>query len=85
MFNRQLRIPLLGLLPLLSFVFVAAQGGTEDLKSTLPYLFAVYAIAWAGFFAYAFFLSRKRVELEREVKELQQTLNARGGDPVNPS
>jgi CcmD family protein len=83
MFNRQFRIFLLSLLPWLSFVFVAAQGGTEDLKSTLPYLFAVYTIAWAAFFAYAFFLSRKQVELEREVETLRRTLDGRGGDPGN--
>ena len=45
----------------------------------LPYLFAVYALTWAVFFVYAFFMARKQHELEREVQSLRQTLEGRPG------
>ena len=46
--------------------------------SNLPFLFAAFAVAWLVFFGYAFFVSRRRQELEREVQELQQSLEEEG-------
>ena len=46
----------------------------SDPEANLPYLFAVYIITWAGFFAYVFFMSRRQREMEREIDELKQVL-----------
>ena len=48
--------------------------------ANLTYLFAAFAVTWLVFFIYAFFVSRRRQELEREIRELQQALEGRGGD-----
>ena len=40
----------------------------------LPYLFAVYAVTWVVFFAYAVFVSRRQHEMEREIQELRAAL-----------
>ena len=40
--------------------------------ANMGFLFAAFAITWLVFFAYAFFVSRRRQELEREVRDLQQ-------------
>ena len=41
--------------------------------ANLPFLFAAFALSWLVFFGYCFFVSRRRQELEREVRELQAT------------
>ena len=43
--------------------------------SNLPFLFAAFAVTWVAFFAYAFFVSRQRQEMQREVTDLQQALD----------
>ena len=43
-------------------------------SNNLPYLFAVYAVTWAVFFIYVFFVSRRQHELEKEVQVLKQAL-----------
>ena len=43
-------------------------------SENLPYLYAVYAVSWVAFFIYAFFVSRRQRELEREIQELRQSL-----------
>ena len=48
--------------------------------ANLTYLFAAFAVTWLVFFIYAFFVSRRRQELEREIRELQQALEGRAGD-----
>ena len=40
--------------------------------SNLPFLFAAFAVCWLVFFIYAFFVSRRRRELEQELRELEQ-------------
>ena len=45
----------------------------------LPFLFAVFAVTWAAFFAYAFFMSRKQADLKREIEFLCQALEDREG------
>lgn len=50
------------------------------LETNLSFLFAVFAVTWAGFFAYIFFISRKQRELQREVARLQATMNRSTGE-----
>lgn len=65
-------------------VTVTAQNGVAlsvveresgRLETNLSFLFAVFAVTWAGFFAYIFFVSRKQRELQREVARLQAIMN----------
>ena len=46
-------------------------------ENYLPFLFAVFAVTWAAFFAYAFFMSRKQADLKREIDSLRQDLEER--------
>lgn len=43
-------------------------------SENLPYLFAVYAVTWAVFFVYVFFVSRRQREMDKEIQELRQAL-----------
>ena len=45
--------------------------------SNLTYLFAAFAVSWVIFFAYAFFVSRKQQEMEREIRQLRRLLEDR--------
>lgn len=47
--------------------------------SNLPFLFAAFAVTWVVFFAYAFFVSRRRQEMQRELRELRQSLEGQDG------
>ncbi len=47
-------------------------------EANLPYLFAVFIITWAGFFAYVFFSSRRQRQMEREIEALKSMLRERG-------
>ena len=40
--------------------------------ANLTFLFAAFAVTWLIFFAYAFFISRRRQELERELRDMEQ-------------
>ena len=42
--------------------------------SNLPFLVTVFASTWVVFFAYAFFISRRRQEVQREIQDLRQAL-----------
>ncbi|MDE2780390.1 MAG: CcmD family protein [Chloroflexota bacterium] len=46
--------------------------------TNLWFLFVAFAVTWLIFFVYAFFISRRRQDLEREIGDLQREL--RGGD-----
>ena len=48
--------------------------------ANMGFLFAAFAITWLVFFIYAFFVSRRRQELEREVRDLQQGVERDDGD-----
>ena len=48
--------------------------------ANLTFLFAAFAVTWIIFFAYAFFISRRRQELEREMREMQQTEESGQGE-----
>ena len=45
----------------------------------LPYLFAVYAVTWAVFFLYAFFVARRQHDMEREIRALRESLERTEG------
>jgi CcmD family protein len=51
---------------------------TEVPPANLPFLFAAFAVTWIVFFAYAFFVSRRRQEVQRELRTLRQELEQRG-------
>ncbi len=40
-------------------------------SANLPFLFAAFAVSWAAFFIYAFFVTRRQQELRREIRELR--------------
>ena len=48
--------------------------------ANMGFLFAAFTITWLVFFVYAFFVSRRRQELEREVRDLQQGVERDEGD-----
>jgi CcmD family protein len=41
-------------------------------SANLSFLFAAFAVAWVGFFGYAFFVSRRRQEVQRELRALRR-------------
>ena len=47
--------------------------------ANLAFLFAAFAVTWIIFFVYAFFISRRRQDLEREVRDLQREADAGEG------
>ena len=47
---------------------------TQLPSSNLPYLFAAFAVSWAVFFIYAFFVTRRQREMQAEIQELRQAL-----------
>lgn len=68
------------------FAAIALWSGTalaapmvQDAQSTqadpnLGYLFAVFAVTWAAFFGYVFFMSRRQREVRREIEALRMAL-----------
>ena len=53
-----------------------------DLPATnLPYLFAAFAVSWAAFFVYAFFVTRRQQELQTDIEGLRRALEQRAHDP----
>lgn len=52
---------------------------SSDLDTNLGYLFAVFAVTWAAFFAYIFWVSRKQRELQRQLARLRATLERATG------
>lgn len=53
----------------------AQEGGGPE--ANLPFLFAVYIITWAAFFAYVFYVSRRQRELRNEIRDLRRALEDR--------
>ena len=62
----------------------ATNAESRDPEANLPYLFAVYAITWAIFFAYLYYLSQRQRNLRREVEELRQVLAEREHQAEGP-
>jgi CcmD family protein len=50
---------------------------TQLPPDNLPFLFAAFAVTWVVFFVYAFFISRRRQETQRELRILRQELEQR--------
>lgn len=46
-----------------------------DLERNLGFLFAIYLVTWAGFFAYIFIVSRRQNDLAREIKSLKEQVS----------
>ena len=43
-------------------------------ESYLPYLFAVFSVTWIAFFGYAFLMSRRQRDMQRELEALRKDL-----------
>ena len=54
-----------------------AQASGSDPEANLPFLFAVYILTWAGFFGYAFYMSRRQRDMRRDIEALRQALQER--------
>ena len=61
---------------------IPEEHGAEDKdpESNLPYLFAVFIITWAVFFAYVFIMSRRQRQMQREIDALAQALSEKPGE-----
>ena len=57
--------------------FAQQSQPTSSPEANLPFLFAVYIITWAAFFAYAFYVSRRQREMQREIEALKRALEDR--------
>ena len=53
----------------------SSQASDSDPEANLPFLFAVYILTWAGFFGYAFYMSRRQRDLRRDIDALRQDNN----------
>lgn len=54
-----------------------AQASGSDPEAYLPFLFAVYILTWAGFFGYAFYMSRRQRDMRRDIEALREALRER--------
>lgn len=43
-------------------------------SDNLPYLFAAFAVSWVAFFVYAFFVTRRQQEMQKEIRTLRRAL-----------
>ena len=46
-----------------------------DLEQNLGFLFAIYIVTWAGFFAYVFIVSRRQGHLAQEINALKRQVS----------
>ena len=44
-------------------------------SSNIPWLFAAFAVSWAVFFLYVFFITRRQQEMQTQIRELRQALD----------
>lgn len=54
-----------------------AQELSGSAEANLPFLFAVFIITWGAFFGYAFYVSRRQRETQREIEALKRALDQR--------
>lgn len=59
--------------PVATAAALSAQENTNP-NTNLGYLFAIYIITWAGFFAYIFIVSQRQRVLERQIDDLKKLL-----------
>ena len=57
-----------------STAFAQQSQPSSSPEANLPFLFAVYIITWAAFFAYAFYVSRRQREMQGEIDALKRAL-----------
>ncbi len=43
-------------------------------SSNLPWLFAAFAVSWAVFFLYVFYMTRRQQEMQSQIRQLRRTL-----------
>ena len=57
-------------------VIHASGMNSEDMpgQSELPWLFIVYIVTWAAFFAYVFIMSRRQNDMMKEIAFLKQSM-----------
>ncbi|MBM3958882.1 MAG: CcmD family protein [SAR202 cluster bacterium] len=60
---------------------ITSQKNTNT-STNLGYLFAVYIVTWAGFFAYLFLVSRRQKEIEKELSRLRERLGEESSSPA---
>lgn len=60
-----------------STAFAQQSQPASSPEANLPFLFAVYIITWAAFFAYAFYVSRRQREMQGEIDALKRALEDR--------
>ena len=73
-------LALLALLALPSIAAAAVEGQSPPGESNLGFLLVGLLLAWGGFFAYAFYLSRKTREMRHEIDELRAQLVEKSKD-----
>jgi len=61
---------------------VASEHGGTD--SNLGFLFAAFAVTWAGFFGYVFYVALRQRDLRREVRALRRALEEREESEQSP-
>jgi CcmD family protein len=70
-------VTLTAVLALPASALAGAAGQSAPGESNLGFLLAGLVVAWAGFFAYTIYLSRKNRDLRRELDDLKRTLAER--------
>ena len=53
------------------------EADDRESEANLPYLFAVFIVTWAAFFAHVFVMSRRQREMQREIEALKMALAER--------
>ena len=48
---------------------------TQLPSSNIPWLFTAFAISWAVFFLYVFFVTRRQQEMQSQIRELRRDLD----------
>ncbi len=62
----------------LAMSVVAMESGR--LETNLGFLFAIYMVTWAAFFAYLFVMSGRQRDLSRQIEQLRELAGHRSGD-----
>ena len=48
---------------------------TQLPSSNIPWLFAAFAVSWAVFFLYVFFVTRRQQEMQSQIRDLRRALD----------
>ena len=52
-------------------------------SSNLPWLFAAFAVSWAVFFLYVFYMTRRQQEMQSQIRQLRRTLEQSEAEEAN--